>query len=91
MSGIVLRARLSVHQNDVAVLYEAVLLDVVVGNVVLYVLYAAVVAHTDVVQCGMEYAAMLAYASWHEEGLLELAQTACAGETHFTHVFQVQF
>lgn len=57
----------AVHQDYVAILYETILLDVVVGNVVLYVLYAAVVAHVNVVQRGMEYAAMLSHASGHEK------------------------
>ena len=82
---------LAVHQDDVAVLNEAILLYVVVGNVVLYVLYAAVIAHADVVQCGMEDTAMLAHATRHKEGLVELAQAACAREAYFAHVFQVQF
>jgi hypothetical protein len=83
--------RLSVHQDYVAVLYEAILLDIVVSNVVLDVLYAAVVAHADVVQCGMEDAAMLAHATGHKEGLVELAQAACAGKAYTMHIFQIQF
>jgi hypothetical protein len=34
---------------------------------------------------------MFAHATWHKEGLVEFAQTACAREAYFTHIFQVQF
>lgn len=79
----------AIHQDDIDILDEAVILDVVVGYVVLDVLYAAVVAHRDIVERGMVDARMLLYASRHLETLLKPADAAGAGEVHVLNVLEL--
>lgn len=78
----------SVADDNIDVLDEAVVLNVVVGDVVLDVLDAAVIADGDIVQRGMEDAGVLMDAAGHFETLLETSQMDFAGEACGTDVLQ---
>ena len=68
----------SVDQNNVDILDEAVGFNVVVRNIVLDVLDAAIITYNHVVQADMEQARVLVNAAWHCEGFFKVPDATFA-------------
>ncbi len=75
----------SFHQYGVDVLYVGAVADGVVGDVVVYVVYVAVVANGDVVECGVAQSGILLHASRHVECSCQGAYLHLTGEAYVVH------
>ena len=78
----------TITQDDIDILDEAVVGDVIVGNVVLNVLDATVIADGDIVERGAEDAGMLVDAARHLEALLEGTDADVAREAGITDILE---
>ena len=78
----------AVAEDDIDVLDETVVGDIVVGNIVLDVLDAAVVAYRDVVQRGIEDARVLVDAAGHLEALHEGTDSHITREAGVTDILE---
>ena len=76
--------------DDIHILYEAVVGDVIVCDVVLDILDATVVADGDVVQRGVEYTGVFVDSTSHLEAVLELADFDVATEACATNIFKTR-
>ena len=81
----------AVAKDDIDVLDEAVVGDIVVGDIVLDVFDAAVVADGDVVQRGVEDARVLVDTAGHIEALRETADADVTREAGVTDISQTLF
>ena len=79
--------RKAVDEDDIHILNERVVPNLVVGNVVLHVLNATVVTHSDVVQCHVTQSRMLANAARQCKFGLEHTQSHLTRKTGMMYKF----
>ena len=76
----------AVRQDDVDILDERVMTYIIIGDIVLDILYAAVVAHGDIVQGRVIEARVLLHPSGEHKLLAEGADADFPGKPHGTHM-----
>ena len=76
----------TIHQQHIHMLNARMSTDIVVGNVVLHMLNAAVITYSDIMECGMTDSCMLLHASRQGEGFVHLTETYLAAEVYMMNV-----
>ena len=75
-----------VSENYVHILNETVIPDNIVGNVILYILDAAVIPDCDIMESRMKQSRVLPHAPWKGEFLVEGSKTDVPGKTCMMHI-----
>ena len=81
---------MAIHQDDIYILDKGIMPYLIIGNVILYILNVAVVAHRYIVQSSIIQSGMFFYPSCQCKFFLKNAQSHFSGETGVINIIRTK-
>ena len=81
---------MAIHQDDIYILNKGIMPYLIIGNIILYILNVAVVAHRYIVQSSIIQSGMFFYPSCQCKFFLKNAQSHFSGETGVMNIIRMK-